>query len=314
VRAGLRSQCFLHLQATMQLCVKILAFISSSFSEVWGAPSCAQRTGDSSWGPSACLIIQDRKALLVEVYYGHSPGWDFPGGHHHPNEFGCETAERETYEETGWTVKAMQKLGLPGRGVFKCEVVREAACTGEVDEGCLKKTWITKENIDLIKFRGGSWGDKRALLKQVLGGSAGWRDACGCVPPTGWSSHSNGCRHGSYTDHREANDCACGCTPHKTGWSSRSHSCRPGSYTSQREAAACQMPRLFESANGSVSGDLGEPAPWAGPAVLSAGAMAAAAAGLAVLIALRVVWRARWGGAPLEVGNQLLDVENVNFK
>lgn len=46
--------------------------------------------------------------MLVWVPYGRTPGWDLPGGQGRDEEAACETAERETLEETGMRVRAVR--------------------------------------------------------------------------------------------------------------------------------------------------------------------------------------------------------------
>eukprot|EP00931_Biecheleriopsis_adriatica_P119736 TRINITY_DN94933_c0_g1_i1.p1 TRINITY_DN94933_c0_g1~~TRINITY_DN94933_c0_g1_i1.p1 ORF type:complete len:332 (-),score=59.92 TRINITY_DN94933_c0_g1_i1:150-1058(-) len=206
---------------------------------------CAQRLNHFSERTSACLVIRGNQALLVKVNYGSSPGWDFPGGYKKSRESACETAERETCEETGTSVRAVAKLTY---NVFKCEVIEENACRRAVDEGFLQKKWITKDQIDSLTLRGGTWGDKRSLLREHLSSSgtsapAGEPDACGCIPPKGWSSTRQRCSSSSSTSVSEAAACTgeadqCGCVPPE-GWSSTYQVCRSGSRTSESEASQC---------------------------------------------------------------------------
>uniref|UniRef100_A0A7S1MJF6 Nudix hydrolase domain-containing protein n=1 Tax=Alexandrium catenella TaxID=2925 RepID=A0A7S1MJF6_ALECA len=126
---------------------------------------CAQRLGNSGTHPAACVVVQGDKALLVKVPYGSIPGWDLPGGYHHPGEAACETAEREVCEETGYSVRAVARLG---GAVFRCEVTGSNVCTKPVDEGFLPKQWFGAGELGGLKFRGGTWGDKLGLLKQEL--------------------------------------------------------------------------------------------------------------------------------------------------
>jgi len=219
---------------------------------------CAQRLQHFSRRSAACLLLRGDEALLVRVYYGRSPGWDFPGGNGKGSEAACETAERETFEETGIRVKAIEKLTS---NVFKCEVVDDRPCRTSVDEGCLKKKWVTKSEVSSLKLRGYTWGDKKGLLYEHLGSSppssppspsppatpsppAGEPDACGCISPRGWSSTRNRCSSTSVTSNDEAAMCmdkqpdACGCVLPQ-GWSSTRNRCRSSSSTSNDEAAKC---------------------------------------------------------------------------
>lgn len=210
---------------------------------------CAQRLQHFSGRAAACLLLRDDQALLVRVFYGRSPGWDFPGGNGKRSEAACETAERETFEETGIRVRAIEKLTY---NVFKCEVVEDKPCRTKVDEGCLEKKWVSKSEVGSLKLRGGTWGDKEGILHQHLGSSppsppsppAGEPDACGCISPQGWSSTRNRCSSTSVTSNDEAAMCmnkqpdACGCVLPE-GWSSTRSRCSSSSSTSNDEAARC---------------------------------------------------------------------------
>merc|ERR1712107_774245 len=50
----------------------------------------------------------------------------------------------------------------------KCEVVEDKPCRTRVDEGCLRKKWVTKNEIGSLRLRGGTWGDKRGLLHKHI--------------------------------------------------------------------------------------------------------------------------------------------------
>ncbi|SMF59875.1 NUDIX hydrolase [Pseudobacteriovorax antillogorgiicola] len=127
---------------------------------------CTNRLQDWSQGPAACVVIRDNRALLVRVPYGSNPGWDFPGGYNKGGEFACQTAERETCEESGYAVRAIGKISY---NVFLCEVVASNACRQPVDEGFLEKGWFNRNDIERLSYRGGSWGDKKGILRSKLG-------------------------------------------------------------------------------------------------------------------------------------------------
>lgn len=211
--------------------------------------NCAERLGRGSAHPAACIVTKDNTAMLVKVYYGKSPGWDLPGGWHHGGEAPCETAEREVCEETGMSVKAVEKLS---DNVFKCEVTGTNVCTKPVDEGFLQYKFFSKEDLAGLKFRGGSWGDKEGLLRANLKPSLphGSLDACGCRNGIdGWSTTTQECVVTSETSPLEAIECqrksqsqdfdACGCKRGVEGWSTTSNRCSVTSDTSPGEAAAC---------------------------------------------------------------------------
>jgi len=227
---------------------------------------CAQSL--QAWGKSnaACLVVRDNKALLVYVPYGSAPGWDFPGGQRHGGEFSCQTAERETCEETGYQVKAVARISSY---VFKCEIVASNVCRKPVDEGFLRKDWFAQDQINGLRFRGGSWGDKQGTLREHLTSStsdnaadsstsdsalADMHDVCGCkvCQNKGFSSRAQTCAHGSESDRQEACQCAkrqqgsggvdsCGCRPcYHEGWSVTRGRCAWGSSTDASEACECE--------------------------------------------------------------------------
>merc|ERR1719343_1385210 len=112
---------------------------------------CASKLNHRSKRNAACVVRQEGKALLVYVPYGSAPGWDFPGGHMHQDEYACQTAERETCEETGHKVRAVRKLTY---NVFECVVVAKHVCRNAVDEGFLKKKWVSMSEIHSVQYRG----------------------------------------------------------------------------------------------------------------------------------------------------------------
>eukprot|EP00418_Pyrodinium_bahamense_P092948 CAMPEP_0179042560 /NCGR_PEP_ID=MMETSP0796-20121207/16722_1 /TAXON_ID=73915 /ORGANISM="Pyrodinium bahamense, Strain pbaha01" /LENGTH=295 /DNA_ID=CAMNT_0020738933 /DNA_START=67 /DNA_END=954 /DNA_ORIENTATION=+ len=218
-----------------------------------GGSDCARRLNHFSTRPAACIVIQDNKALLVKVPYGRSPGWDLPGGMHHHGEAACETAEREVCEESGYSVRAIAKLT---GSVFRCEITGSNVCTKPVDEGFLQKGFFSVSDLDGLKFRGGSWGDKVGLLREQLGSSPapslpeGTPDACGCRSGIeGWSTTTQQCATTSQTSPTEAMQCqrtrgsaefdVCGCRKGVNGWSSTRQRCSTTSDTSPEEAAWC---------------------------------------------------------------------------
>lgn len=206
--------------------------------------NCAARLNHRSSNPAACLIVRENKALLVRVPYGQNAGWDFPGGLNEKNEPACQTAEREVCEETGSSARSLRMLTY---NVFMCELIGSNVCQKPKDEGFLETRWIGLEEVDQIRYRGGTWGDKKSMLKQYLkpSGSSGASDACGCPPGQGWSSVSKRCSTTSQTSPEEAAACkqlgttdACGC-PVGQGWSSVFRRCSTSSQTSPEEAAEC---------------------------------------------------------------------------
>jgi len=150
-----------------QVALEANASMSNTTSRLLGATSdCAHRLNSYSRHNSACIFRRGGKALLVYVPYGSSAGWDLPGGEKKgTTEAACETAERETCEESGYQVKAVSKITSV---VFLCEYVASNVCTKRVDEGFLQKRWVSAHEVNSLKYRGGTWGNKREMLHQQL--------------------------------------------------------------------------------------------------------------------------------------------------
>jgi len=117
-------------------------------------------------------------------------------------------------------VRAVRKLS---RYVFECEVI-EGGCSEAVDEGFLEKAWFSIDEIDTLRYRGGSWGGNKAgvlreLLDAKLSGAATSKgaptsgravelDDCLCrIGVEGWSRTRNRCHSSSKTDAEEAGWC-----------------------------------------------------------------------------------------------------------
>jgi 8-oxo-dGTP pyrophosphatase MutT (NUDIX family) len=227
---------------------------------------CAQRLTMFDERHAACVVVKENRALLVWVPYGHAPGWDLPGGQHHHGEAACETAEREVCEETGFQVRAKRQLSY---NVFECEIVAENVCRRPVDEGFLRKTWVQRQEVGELQYRGGTWGDKQGLLRSALLSSTpqpDWRDACGCkmCQGEGFSRHTQQCSVGHTTEVNEVSVClressqqadedACGCKPaEEKGWSSTVGMCAEGHDTDPEEGCECQR-RAGRSSSAQIS-------------------------------------------------------------
>lgn len=128
------------------------------------ASDCAQRLNHWNRGSSACIILGDNEALMVWVPYG-SQGWDFPGGQSKEYEYACETAERETCEETGHRVQAVAQITDQ---IFLCDIVQWNACQVSVDEGRLDHRYFKRWELDQLQLRPNTWGDKRNILSWYL--------------------------------------------------------------------------------------------------------------------------------------------------
>lgn len=125
-----------------------------------GAPflargNCRERLADTRHGSGGCLIMKDEKALLVtHKTFKPAGSWDVPGGHLEGDEVSCETAERETCEETRLRVKSLRQL-WPWNHIYLCETVATDSSCEPGPEGYLKKRWVTKGEIESILIRDG---------------------------------------------------------------------------------------------------------------------------------------------------------------
>jgi len=121
---------------------------------------CARRLNNYDQQNAACLVKNNTLGMLVYVPYG-SPGWDFPGGQRNSGEYSCQTAERETCEESSHKVRALYQLSS---NVFMCELVEEGYCKNSVAEGFLETRWVSKGEVYNVNYRPGTWGDKPGIL------------------------------------------------------------------------------------------------------------------------------------------------------
>lgn len=86
------------------------------------------------------------EVLLVYEAQGKAQGWDLPGGDDEPlDAAGCQTAERETCEETSHLAKAVKPYT---KHIFRCEIVKLEQCC---KERSLRKHWYTLPQIEEMK-------------------------------------------------------------------------------------------------------------------------------------------------------------------
>jgi len=93
-----------------------------------GIPGLAYAQADSA----ACALRAGESLLLVQG--GPANKWALPGGYAKPGETPEQTARRETFEETGLRVRAVQKLDLenasPGFRLYACEAQAPLSVAG----------------------------------------------------------------------------------------------------------------------------------------------------------------------------------------
>jgi len=230
---------------------------------------CAERFPYKDHVNAACLIVEDRKVLLV-----YKAGWDLPGGWKHGDEVACETAERHTCEETGHQVTAVEQIT---HNVFRCKIEKFHACKDFVDNAVQQKHWWPRDQITNLAFRSSTWGDTKSIISRYFGGSASSPgqlfqhqfvpisssqsgeaelDPCGCdvCRSEGFSSRFQRCSIGETSLRLELCACllrkqpqlglegvdACGCKSCRGfGWSSSRGRCALGSTTSATEGCQC---------------------------------------------------------------------------
>ncbi|WP_030458994.1 NUDIX hydrolase [Kitasatospora sp. NRRL B-11411] len=105
-------------------------------------------------GIAAAIIVHEGRVLMVQrrVTEGEL-SWQFPAGEIEPGEAPNDAAVRETDEEVGLTVRAVQLLGnrvhpKTGRQMSytACEVVSGTATVVDTDE-LADLAWITSDQI-----------------------------------------------------------------------------------------------------------------------------------------------------------------------
>lgn len=105
----------------------------------------------------ATVVEDNGRFLLVEEFEDGKLVLNQPAGHLDPNETLIEAAQRETLEETGWTVQIEGIVGIglytaPSNGVtyyrtaFHGKPIAHDA-TRQLDEGIVRAVWMTPEEI-----------------------------------------------------------------------------------------------------------------------------------------------------------------------
>ncbi|MFE7558544.1 NUDIX hydrolase [Kitasatospora sp. NPDC057500] len=105
-------------------------------------------------GIAAAIIVQDSRVLMVQRRVAEGElSWQFPAGEVEAGESPEAAAVRETAEEVGLTVKAVQLLGervhpKTGRQMSyaACEVVSGTASVVDTEE-LAELAWITHDRI-----------------------------------------------------------------------------------------------------------------------------------------------------------------------
>lgn len=107
---------------------------------------------------TVATVVEDKgRFLLVEEFEDGKLVLNQPAGHLDPNETLIEAAQRETLEETGWTVQIEGIVGIglytaPSNGItyyrtaFHGKPIAHDAAR-QLDEGIVRAVWMTPEEI-----------------------------------------------------------------------------------------------------------------------------------------------------------------------
>lgn len=124
-----------------------------------------------------CYLEEQNRYLLLHKAQGKFGGgfWNAPGGKIEPNETPEQAVRREVLEETGLTVRSLEKIGSLtfyfGRNKLRPDWTAEVYLSSdfdgvlkESDEGKLK--WFEKENLPYDEM----WQDDRHWLPLLVEG------------------------------------------------------------------------------------------------------------------------------------------------
>lgn len=120
----------------------------------------------SAWRPHvtvACVIADGDRYLMVEEEVGGQLAYNQPAGHLDDGESLISAAERETLEETGWTVAAEHLIGVHQwrstehgdavlRFSFAARAIRHDPAR-RLDEGIRRALWLTRAEIAALGER-----------------------------------------------------------------------------------------------------------------------------------------------------------------
>ncbi|MGV4930012.1 NUDIX hydrolase [Streptomyces sp. BHT-5-2] len=113
-----------------------------------------QRTADERPGIAAAIIVHEGRVLMVRRRVSEGKlSWQFPAGEVEPGETREDAAVRETKEETGLNVSAVELLGErvhPATGRLMsytaCEVVSGTAYVADTEE-LAELAWVAHDEI-----------------------------------------------------------------------------------------------------------------------------------------------------------------------
>lgn len=113
-----------------------------------------QQTADERPGIAAAIIVHEGRVLMVRRRISEGKlSWQFPAGEVEPGETREDAAVRETKEETGLNVSAVELLGervhpATGRLMFytACEVLSGTAHVADTEE-LAELAWVAHDQI-----------------------------------------------------------------------------------------------------------------------------------------------------------------------
>lgn len=104
----------------------------------------------------ACIITKEDRFLCVKEHIRTGIAINQPAGHLEANETLIEAAMRETLEETGWTIKVSELVGIylyqAANGVtyqrvcFAAEPLQQQS--GELDPDIIEPLWLTLDELE----------------------------------------------------------------------------------------------------------------------------------------------------------------------
>ncbi|MET0330733.1 MAG: NUDIX hydrolase [Dyella sp.] len=126
----------------------------------------ADMTSNPVWRPHvtvASVIADGARFLMVEERIGGRLVYNQPAGHLDDHESLIAAAQRETLEETGWTVQLEHLIGVHqwrshehGEGVLRFSFAGRAVAhdpTRALDQGIERALWLTREEIAALGER-----------------------------------------------------------------------------------------------------------------------------------------------------------------
>ncbi len=120
---------------------------------------------DRFWQPDvtvATVVVRDGKLLMVEEHAEGRLVLNQPAGHLEPDESLLDAAVRETLEESAWTVRLSQFVGVyqwkaeTGRHYLRFAFAGEPVSHDPalaLDEGIVRAVWMTPEELQQAHAR-----------------------------------------------------------------------------------------------------------------------------------------------------------------